>query len=157
MFWRKSAAAKTPHDPVLMRLAKSTVTQGSRVVIPLYPALFILVGLINIFQSAERTSGPAYAAAKALMPIQWWGMLFLAIGAAEALCWLNEQRRPFMDLLVLGSGLCAFWGMLFFIAAADDGHVSWSGPVWLFFASGCHVASTRSLARDLILGDDEKP
>jgi hypothetical protein len=149
-------------------LTKNTVTEGSVVVLPAYPALFIVIGCAFLLQAGSRTSGHAFDTPKFLMawtdaPMRAWGVLFLLVGVPELLVlltgllpnWLllsapHWQRRAFKYLLVVGTGMCGFWLGLLLYSALTDPFVSFIGATLFGFAAWCHVASIRSLTRDLV-------
>lgn len=140
-------------------VVRETVTEGSVVVLPAYPTLFSLLGLAAM--PAGRTTAPAFDAPKYLLewtghPMQGWGMLFLAFGLIQYTVLLAggrlpHQRRWVIRTLRFGTGLCGFWCGLFLYSALTDPVVSFFGAILMLFAAWCHVASIRSMARDLVL------
>lgn len=142
-----------PHN---QPLNAHTVTQGSVLVLRAYPAAFTLVGLVLLVQSPPRTSSAAFDSARWVLswtpaPIRSWALVFLAIGVAEAMAWWLERRSLFKWLLVAGAGVCGFWSTLLLCSAATDPFVSFTGAIWVGLAAVCHMASIRSLARDVVL------
>lgn len=143
----------TRSDP----LRKTTVTEGSQVILPAYPILLLLVAGFLLFQSPSRTSGESWEVAKVVLqwspwgPIQTWGAVFAIIGALEVFGLVWHRRVMFMRLLVAGAALSGFWGTLFLAAAAQSEHVSWTSGLWVWFVAVAHIASVRSLARDRVV------
>lgn len=129
-------------------LTRSSVTQGSQVILPAYPILFLVIAGFFLFQDASRTSGAAFEVALMLTPVKGWAIIFLVVGAVEVFCLMGHKRRTFMWSLVAGTGLCTFWAILLFAAAGRNETVSWTSGVWVLFAAVAHIASVRSLARD---------
>jgi hypothetical protein len=129
-------------------LAKDKVTQGSQVILPAYPILFLLIAGFFLFQNESRTQGDAFAVALMVLSIKGWGLVFLTIGAVEVSCLFSHRRIMFMWSLVLGAGMCTFWSILLFASATRNDSVSWTSGVWVLFAAVAHIASVRSLARD---------
>lgn len=142
-----------------MRLSRGNVTKASQIMLPLYPALVIPIGLAFIFQNPSRTSGPAYDIAKNVMPMPWWGAVFLTIGLVEVLAIVighldrhryepGKSRWLYERALIVGAGVSAFWMVLILGAAVQSNLVSFSAGWWLLAAVGAHVASARSLAAE---------
>lgn len=129
-------------------LAKDKVTQGSQVILPAYPILFLVIAGFFLFQNESRTEGDAFEVALMVLSIRGWGVVFLVIGAFEVSCLFSHRRLPFMWSLVVGTGMCAFWAILLFASATRNDSVSWTSGVWVLFAAVAHIASVRSLARD---------
>lgn len=129
-------------------LAKEKVTQGSQVILPAYPILFLLIAGFFLFQNESRTQGDAFEVALMITSIKGWGYMFLALGTVEVFALFRHRRGAFMWSLVGGSGMCAFWSVLLFASATRNDSVSWTSGVWVMFAAVAHIASVRSLARD---------
>jgi hypothetical protein len=73
-------------------------------------------GIAFLLQPAARTSSPAYDGPKALMPIHWWGWLFVAVALLTVTGMISGRR------VVLAIGVAAT-GTLFgtwtgFVAAS---------------------------------------
>lgn len=134
-----------------MPLTWRTVTQGSQVILPAYPGMTCALGLFFLIQASSRTSSPAFDPAKSLMSIHMWGTLFLALGLFEVLCFIIGNRMWLRWALVAGCGLCGFWAVLLLKAAHDDVNVSYTGFVWVFFAGLAHLASARSVVKDVVV------
>lgn len=129
-------------------LTRGHVTQGSEIILPAYPTLFLVIAGFFLFQDDSRTQGAAFEIALMVTSIKGWGVLFLVMGAVEVSGLMSHKRKMFMWMLVFGAGLCAFWATLIFTAAARNDMVSWTSGVWVLFAAVAHIASVRSLARD---------
>ena len=135
-------------------LRRTNVTEGSRIILPAYPILLLLVAGFLLFQSPTRTSGESWDVARLVLgwapwdPIHAWGAVFLLVGALEVFALVWHRRRMFTRLLVVGSALSGFWGSLFLAAAQQSEQVSWTSGLWVWFVAVAHIASIRSLARD---------
>lgn len=142
--------------PTSRPLTRQSVTEGSILVLPSYSVVFCAVGLIFLWQDPNRTTSPAFDSAKWVMswtgdPIKAWALVFLIIGMAEATAGILQRRRLFTWLLVAAAGLCAFWATLLFWSAASSPLVSFTAGVWVSHSAWCHIASIRSLTRDLVV------
>lgn len=124
------------------------MTQGTQVILPAYPILFLMVAGAFIFQSDLRTQGEAFMVARLLTGIQTWGWIFAVVGAAEVFCLMAHKRVTMIWLLVIGTGLSGFWSCLIFAASFLNDSVSWTSGMWVMFVAVAHIASVRSLARD---------
>lgn len=137
-------------------LRRETVTEGSVLILPVYPASFTLIGLTLLLQDDARSSSPAFLAAKWIMswthdPIHTWGFLFLGLALLEWGAMFAQQRTLFMWLLVVGCGYATCWAALLLSSAFIDPFVSFTGAVWVGVVALAHIASVRSLARDVVL------
>ena len=129
-------------------LKKNTVTQGSQVILPAYPILFLLIAGFLLFQDPSRTQGESFEVALMIVSIGGWGLVFLLIGAVQVFCLMGHRRKTFMWSLVARTGMCAFWAILLFASATRNHSVSWTSGVWVMFVAVAHIASVRSLSRD---------
>ena len=93
-------------------LTRDNVTVASRIMLPAYVAAFAGVGLLFVFQAASRTSSTIFEVPKLLLPIQMWGLLFLAVSVSEVLALVLNRRRLFLRCLIVGSGLTTFWAVV---------------------------------------------
>jgi hypothetical protein len=132
------------------RLRLTNVTAGSQVILPAYPGLAVLVGLLFVYQSPLRTQGPAFEMATRVMSTPHWGFAFVLLGVFEVACFYSHRSGWFRWSLIIGAGLCGFWATLLCWSAFVDEHVSWTSCVWVFFAGLAHVASARSVSRDVV-------
>jgi hypothetical protein len=130
-----------------MALTRSEVTVASRVMLPLYPALYLSVGLAFMFQSEERTSGDAFDVARLLLPVLGWGVVFVTVAVVEVIALLTHNRAAYLWALIPGSGLAAFWSVVIFSSTLDSEVVSYSACMWVAGMSVAQMASARSLAR----------
>lgn len=132
------------------RMRYDRVTAGSQIMFPTYPGLAITVGLLFILQDPRRTSGGAFEVAKDLMSIPTWGITFLVLGVVQALGLSLGNASVFRWTLVVGSGLCAFWGALILKSAYDNIWVSYTSGLWVIVVGVAHFASARSVSRDQV-------
>jgi hypothetical protein len=69
----------------------------------------ILYGLAYLFKDSEAFAGPYFNQPKAIMPIHYWGGLFVAFGVLSALApWLGRFRQLPMEALAVCFGCYAF-------------------------------------------------
>lgn len=132
------------------------LTFASRIMLPAYPLVYATIGAAFLAQAPSRTSTDAFDAAVALAPIPVWGVLFLAVAAAEAVAMLLVDRpRLYIGALVVGAGIAGFWAATITWSAWNSATVSWSTPPWIFLAAAAHAASARSISLDYIGGSDD--
>lgn len=100
--------------------------------------LALAMGLGYLLGGPERTAAPAFGAAKAIMPIQAWGVMFLLGALAIGVNSLINRRRGVARALLLGGAIYLWWGVLFGIAAVNDPRASLNG-FWVYaFIAFCH-------------------
>lgn len=147
----------TEEAPVPYRqpLNRRTVTEGSIMVLPAYPIVFYWSGLFLLFQGASRTSSPAFDAAKWVFPIHTWAVVFLTIAAFETWALLTHRRVAFKYLLVAGCSVTCFWLGLILCSAFASSVVSFAGVGWIGGWAWAHIASIRSLTRDVVIKDPD--
>jgi hypothetical protein len=129
----------------------ATVTHGSQVILPFYPLSALAIGLLFILQPASRTSSGAFETAKEVMSIPTWGLVFILVGLLEIMAFAVGRTVMFQWGLIIGAGLATFWAVLIFLSALDNPNVTFTGCVWIMFVAVAHIASTRSLAKDVVL------
>lgn len=91
-------------------------------------ALNATLGTIRLLESPNRTTSPAYHYAKQVMPMRWWGVLFLA-GAVVMLVARHKGQVAAMFAACVGCGLWTFWAVMLGAAAFYDGRSSYAGVV----------------------------
>lgn len=116
-----------------------------------FAALALYIGLAYYLGTPERTMGPTYAPAKAivpawvpLQPMQVWGLLFMA-GFGAILIGIVVARPKVTELtLFVGGGIYVWWATLLGIACVIDPTAPASAPgVYAFIAFSHYVASWR--------------
>lgn len=130
-----------------MPLTRANVTAASRVMLPLYPALYLAVGVAFLTQAATRTSGPAFDVAKMVIPIPAWGLLFAGVAVVEIVALVAHNRRAYQFALIPGAGLAGFWAVVITSSATQSLFVSYTSGMWVAGMAVAQAASARSLAR----------
>jgi len=130
-----------------MPLDRAHVTAASRITLPLYPALYLGVGLAFLLQDASRTSGPAFDVAKIIMSIHAWGWVFIAVATLEAAALLTHRRAIYQLALIPGSFLAGFWAVVLAGSAFASPLVSYTSGMWVAGMAVAQAATARSLAR----------
>lgn len=109
--------------------------------------LALSLGVYFIFAPASGLNAAVYRTAEDIMPIKWWGVVFLvkgcaAIAAFAARSWLNLYR-----VMVAGVGLYLVWAI---IAAYTAYTTEWAGTVaaalWAWTAFSHYLLRRRFLA-----------
>lgn len=113
--------------------------QRLRVALTMFPALYVVLGLVFLLQSPLRTTGPAFTAARAIPGgMETWGVVFVVLGCVQ-FATLATHVRWFITGLVVGSGLVWFWWYLIVKSTLGNDTVSWSGAVWIGFCAAAHI------------------
>lgn len=142
-----------------MILSKGHVTASSQVMLPTYPVFSGLVGLSYFLGDPDRTASPSFDFAREIMPIRAWGLVFLALTATKVFALITHNRRVMIVALCAALGAYITWTLFFLASLLDFGiGFPWLAPaasitaVWLWgFVSVAHVASLRSLTRDVVV------
>lgn len=122
-------------------------TPGIRIAVWIFPALTLWLGLGYLFADPERLASPAFTAAKDVMPLRAWGLVFVAVAAVKIGCILTGCARGFVIAMCAGTGLYASWAFLFTVAYFADPHTSPAAPAWPLFVVAAHVATLTTLTR----------
>jgi hypothetical protein len=128
-----------------MPLTRDRITVASAIMLPTYAAAFAFNGVALLWQNPVRTSGDAFDAAREVLPMHGWGLLFLAIAALEALAIVTHHRRLEVVALSIGVGLASFWATLLLLSALTGVVVSFTSFTWVCVVAIAHYASMRSL------------
>lgn len=129
-----------------MPLDRAHMTAAEAITLRLYPAAYTVLGVIFLIQDPERTSAPSFAAAKMVLPMKGWALVFIALALVEVAALLWHHRRLYVYALTVGAGIAAFWMALAVASAAFSTLASFSGSVWVAIATGAQIASARMLA-----------
>lgn len=130
-----------------MPLDRAHMTPAEKITLRMYPLVYAVLGVVFIVQAPSRTSSPAFDAAKVIMPIRVWGLVFLGVAILELVALLlTHTRRHYIWALVVGAGLATFWLVLAIASATQSTLASFSGACWVAVAVGAQVASAKMLA-----------
>lgn len=103
------------------------------------------IGLSLLFSSPLRTSSPAFRAAKAVMPLDAWGVLFLLGGFVCAIA--ARHGRWGAALVGAGAGIHTFWTVTLLQSAMLDQRAALTGIVVYGWLALLHLTSAIRLAR----------
>lgn len=143
-----------------MPLTRSTVTASSQLMLPTYPVFALVVGLSYVLGDPSRTASPAFDYVRDIMPIAWWGCMFIAISAGMTTALLLHHRRVMVAALCFALGCYSMWVVGYMCSLFNVGNSSFPSlnpdmpftAVWLWsFVCVAHVASLRSLTRDVVI------
>lgn len=132
----------------MSKLRPSTVTTGSRFMLPVYPLAALYIAGVFIFADAARTSSPSFQAAKDVMPIQHWGFIFATLGVCLALALVVGNRNVMAVALLFGTVLYFWWAGQLFRSTLLSPDASATGWVYTAGWAWAHLASTWSVATD---------
>lgn len=91
-----------------------------------FPALAAIMGWAYILGSPVRTQTPSFVAARSIVPLQDWGLLFL-VGAAVLTLGLVLSDVLLSWALIVGGGIYTWWAVLFAASALTDEKASLTG------------------------------
>lgn len=129
-----------------MPLTRETVTAASRVMLPTYVVLFIVIGANYLTTPEPRLlASPALAYASAWMPLNAWGWTFLTVAALMLIALLSGRRGLFRYALLVAMIAMIVWAGVFILAAFRGG-ASPSAWIWPAFVAAACLASYRSLS-----------
>lgn len=131
-----------------MSLDRSNLTHSSRVMVPAYPCLMLLMGTAYTAGGLARTASSSFDAARYVMPITGYGYIFLLIAAFELLGLLFKRELVYVIGLAMGMGMSFAWSGFFLVSVftAKDSSLTIPG-IW-FFIFLAHTATFVSLTRD---------
>lgn len=129
----------------MTRLTPESVTSASRIMLPTYP-LLCLVLAVNYTSSPPRLmESPALRTADQVLPLPAWGVMF-AVAAVVLLAGLfSRHRLTYVAGLVIMCAAMLAWAAVF-IYAAVAGSASCTAAAWPAFACAASWASIRSLS-----------
>lgn len=112
----------------------------------------VLLGMLNvglgtvlILGAPSRTSSPSLAAARDILTIHHWGLLFL-LGGVICLYAHRLGRRGALAVAV-GAGVHGFWAATLVQAAVQDERAALTGIVIYGWAGLIHITTGIKLAR----------
>lgn len=129
-----------------MSLHRSHITAASRIMLPTYVAMFAALGLNYLFTPAQRLSASSTALdfADRVMPIQAWGLMFLAAAVIMAGSLMLGRRVLFRFSLWVCAVSMTIWAVILFTASLT-GEASPAAAIWPAFVAMACIASARSL------------
>lgn len=107
--------------------------------IPWLVVIEVGVGLLRLFESAQRYMSPGYTSAKELMSIHSWGWLFLGSGLLLLFSWLTGHDRTTKVVAFLTSWTWFFWAMLSIQSAESTQASSYSGALFYLSFFSIHL------------------
>lgn len=129
-----------------MPLTRAQVSVELRVMLPAFTIGYVLLGVTLLVQGPRRTSTDVFDAAKQLLPIDGWALVFLTVGACMVTALATHRRRPMMWALQAGTGLCTFWAVLLFASAVTNPAASFTSTYWVAGVAVAQFAAARGLA-----------
>ena len=112
------------------------------------PALAAVMGTAYLIGDPPRTSGASFSAAKAVMPMPWWGVLFLTGAVALTVTLAARWRTPLAVALFIGGGIYTWWAACHALAAAT--YPGASAAAWAIHAT---IAYAHFYAAARVWGD----
>lgn len=113
-----------------------------------FPALTLYLGLCYLLQDEARLQSGAFAQAKSIMPMQWWGLVFIAAGLAKVAFILQGSLRSFIVMMCLGAALYLWWGFLFLASAMTVSTGSFTGVAWPLAWCVLHLAMLSTMVSE---------
>lgn len=128
-------------------LTPARVTVASRIMLPTYVVFSALLGLNYVFAPEHRLKNPALTAARTVMPVEAWGLVFLILAAVMAVGMLSHNRTGVIIVLCYGAAMYFGWAIFYAASVMLDPRTSLFAPAWPLFVVTAHVASAASLMR----------
>lgn len=129
-----------------MPLDRDHVTVASRIMLPTYAVVNAAFGYVFITDAAVE-SAPSLAMARAWLPMDVWGALWLVVAVAMLLSLLRHRRGTFIAALCLNAASWFAWGCLIETAAFTQPNVTLSAGVLPWGWAAANTASLFSLLR----------
>lgn len=131
------------------RVAMPSVPIGLRAHI--FRVLVTTAGFAAVFGlgDPQRSIVPVFGALKLLMPMQAWGLLFLACAVLISIGILCKHRLWVVRSLIATGSLHCFIATNYFIYACTDSRISFTGAVafgslgWTVFSAAWHLGTRR--------------
>ncbi len=129
-----------------MPLDRAHITATSAVMLPFYTLTDLVFGLVFIFDPQDRLAlAPSMDAARAIMPLEVFGGMWLALAVVMVSAWFSRNRDSM--LLALHTS-----GLLWFLWSGVSGASVFLNPAVTYLAGWfgltltvAHYASIRSL------------
>lgn len=123
-------------------------TSGSRIMLWVFPGLTFYLGLCYLLQGDARLQAGAFAQAKSIMGMHWWGVVFVAAAILKCLFILQGSMRSFIVMMCLGASLYLWWGFLFLASAFTVPTGSFTGVAWPLAWCILHLAMLSTMTED---------
>lgn len=123
-------------------------TSGSRMMLWVFPALTLYLGLCYLLQSEARLQSGAFAQAKAIMDMHWWGVVFVVAAIGKTLFILQGSMRAYIVMMCLGAALYLWWGFLFLASAMTGTTGSFTGVAWPLAWCVLHIAMLSTMTNE---------
>ena len=133
-----------------MPLYPHTVTAASRIMLPTYFLLYMMIGFALLFQRPQRTDSPHYDVPKMMAggDIRPWGLLFIASAVMMVVALALHQRRLEQWVLAAAAALPGFWGSLFVLEGFSHPDVSFTAGLFILGWVPALIATVSSLDRN---------
>jgi hypothetical protein len=129
-----------------MRLTRATVTAASRIMLPAYVVLNILVGVFYTLAPTDRLNRiDSLAFQRAVMPMHMWGLVFVALAVVMAGALLSHRRELMTFALFTCAVTWACWSAMYAASLHVNAGASPISPVLAGFVATACVASAVSL------------
>lgn len=100
----------------------------------------LAIGLLYVLQPGPRTTAPALSVARSLLPIHYWGVVFITLAVVLGTAvWgvragaSSAARVTSWVVQVGGSALFIMWALMYFLAAIEEPKASLVGiPTFLY-------------------------
>lgn len=122
------------------------VTGPSRIMLPAYAAHAVGLGLVYIIDAGGRLERvPGLAAARAMLPMRAWGLIFIALAAIMLAARFTERTTLLAwGLLAYGTAMI-LWAAVYLAALFVSPDASPAGPLWPLIVAAACMASARSV------------
>jgi hypothetical protein len=128
-------------------LTRDSITKASMMMLPAYPILAGAQGLAYTLGDPARTNTPSFEAAKHLLPMRMWGVVFLGLALVMVVGYAMRSRDVTVFVLFSAAMAYSMWSGAFWVALLTVDDASLMAPAWPLFAAWCCFVSASSVAR----------
>jgi hypothetical protein len=132
-----------------MPLAHLYVSGPSRIMMPVYVAHATFFGMLYVIDPMgrlERT--PGLTAARALLPMWAWGLMFLALAAVMLTARMSGRGALMVWGLYAYAATLIIWAGVYAAAPFITPDASIAGPAWALTVSAACFATARSVLNE---------
>lgn len=131
-----------------MHLTRATVTAASRIMLPTYVALNIVVGLTYALDPGGRIARvDSLAFQRDVMPMSMWGLIFVALAVVMSVALISHTRELMSFALYACAVTWALWAAMYAGSLGIDPDASPIPPVLAAFVALACISSAISLLR----------
>ena len=94
-----------------------------------YPIVTLAYALAYGLQGDQRMASASYAAARSVMPMHAWAVVFALVALFKVGCYLRGTGRGYVLAMCAGIGLYSTWAFLFTVSVFVDDTANVAAPI----------------------------